>query len=68
MASLKLAKGNLDALKAEINTAKSDYRDVLAYAEYPGYMSNTFASKLDEAERQRIVDEDWKQYQDWFKK
>src|SRR6185312_3428716 len=69
LAVLKLAAGSLDGLRREIETAKSDYRDVLAYAEYPAYMKKTFRiSQLPNDEQRRIIDEDWRQYETWLKK
>lgn len=69
LAVLKLAGGSLDGLRREIETAKSDYRDVLAYAEYPAYMKKTFRiSKLPADEQRKIIDEDWRQYETWLKK
>lgn len=38
LAALKLAAGCVDQLHLQIETAKCEYRDVLAPAEYPGYM------------------------------
>jgi hypothetical protein len=35
LAALKLANGDLNALKRHITLAKQGYRDVLAAAEYP---------------------------------
>jgi hypothetical protein len=69
LAALKLAKGNLDALRTAISTAKQDYRDVLAPAEYPEYMkAGMFRVRdLPAQEQRRIVEGDWKQYQDWLK-
>lgn len=67
LAVLKLAAGNMEKVRQGIETAKQDYRDVLAYAEYPGYMSRvpgTGTRPPDEVKR--IVDADWKQYQDWL--
>ncbi len=37
LAVLKLAAGNLERLRYELEGAKRDYRDVLSPAEYPGY-------------------------------
>jgi hypothetical protein len=69
LAVLKLAAGSLDGLRREIETAKSDYRDALANAEYPAYMKKSFRiSKLPAEERQRIIDEDWRQYETWLKR
>lgn len=69
LAVLKLATGRLDALRREIDKAKADYRDVLAYAEYPAYMKTMFCvSPLPATEQQKIIDGDWKQYQSWLNK
>ena len=67
LAVLKLADGNLQALRREIDVARSDYRDVLAYAEYPGYMQKVPPSaRLAEVEKERIILADWMQYQSWL--
>ena len=67
LAVLKLAAGNMEKLRQGIETAKQDYRDVLAYAEYPGYMTRVPGpGTRPPDEVQRIVDADWKQYQDWL--
>jgi len=67
LAVLKLACGNLQALRREIDVAKSDYRDVVAYAEYPEYMQRVSPSGgLAEVERERIIRADWAQYQSWL--
>ena len=67
IAALKLADGDLQALRREIDAAKRDYRDVLAYAEYPEYMQKVSPScKIAEEERERIIHSDWMQYQNWL--
>lgn len=67
LAVLKLAAKSLESLRRHIEWAKADYRDVLGPAEYPGYGKKQFRiDKLPEPERQRIIDVDWKQYQDWL--
>jgi len=67
VAVLKLANGNMERLRYEIEGAKCDFRDVLGPAEYPGYTKKMFRmNKLPSEEQQRIIDADWKQYQDWF--
>jgi hypothetical protein len=67
VACLKLARGDFEKLRSQIDAAQYDYRDVLGAAEYPGYMKRMFRiEKLPEAEQQRIIDEDWRQYQEWF--
>ena len=69
LAALKLANGNIDQLRRQINIAKLDYRDVLAPAEYPDYMKMVPPSeKIAEDDRQKIIRSDWDQYQSWLKK
>jgi hypothetical protein len=64
-AALKLADGDIQQLEHYIDAARSDYRDVLAWAEYPAYMDCVLGPK-DESEAKALVDADWEQYQDWF--
>jgi len=67
LAVLKLADGDLQALRRQIDVAKKDYRDVLAYAEYPEYMQKVSPSAAPaEVERERIIRADWTQYQAWL--
>lgn len=69
IAALKLADGDLTRLRIAIDTAKADYRDVLGPAEYPGYLKEvTPSANLSPEERQRIIDADSEQYDDWFKR
>lgn len=68
LAVLKLAAGNLEELRRAIETAKCDFRDVLAYAKYPAYMKKTFRiAQLPPEEQRKIIDEDWRQYESWLK-
>ncbi len=68
LAALKLAAGSLEQLRIQIDSAKCDFRDVLAYAEYPGYMKKMFhIEKVPENEQKRVIDADWSQYQEWLK-
>jgi hypothetical protein len=67
MAALKLARGDLERLRAAIATAKCDYRDVLAPAEYPEYCRSIDPSRaVSPEERQRVIDADSRQYMDWL--
>lgn len=70
LAALKLANGHLEALRTHINTAVQDFRDVLGPAEYPEYSKKVAfrVPKLPSAEQQRIIDSDWKQYEDWLRR
>ena len=69
LAALKVANGSVQKLRACIDSAKRDYRDALAAAEYPAYCKIGFrVRELPEKERRRIIDEDWRQYEEWLKK
>jgi hypothetical protein len=67
LAALKLAGGSLAELRRQVSWAKMDYRDVIAPAEYPRAMKVLTLLELEEAERQRIYDADWKQYDEWLR-
>jgi hypothetical protein len=70
LAALKLAHGDLAALRTHIDTAIQDFRDVLSPAEYPEY-SNKVAFHVQKApleDQQRIIESDWKQYEDWLRR
>ena len=70
LAALKLAQGDLQSLRRHIANAERDYRDVLAAAEYPRYMSAGMfrVRELSRKEQQAIADSDWDQYQRWLAK
>jgi hypothetical protein len=69
LAAMKLADGDVNALRRHIDTAKQDYRDVLAAAEYPEYSKKMFrVRELPSREQNRIVDDDWRQYETWLRK
>jgi hypothetical protein len=63
---LKLSGADADALLHHITRAQSDYRDVLVPTEYPNYSGHGY--KLPPEGRQRIVEQDWQQYQEWFQR
>jgi hypothetical protein len=81
LAALKLADGNLEAL-SKLLDASVDERDIVGYAEYPGFMkfmsdlvargelhayySNLANDPVSRAEVQKIIDEDWAQYLEWL--
>ena len=67
--ALKLSKGDIDDLKKNIELAKSDFRDILANAEYPKYSDQVGFDKdaFAESEIDAIIMEDWNQYQNWLK-
>jgi hypothetical protein len=67
VAALKLAAGNRAHLRLHIDAARVDYRDVLAAAEYPGYMKRVPASEAVSSDtRERIIQDDWDQYHTWL--
>ena len=69
LAVLKLADGSVEKLRSNIDSAKCDYRDVLAPAEYPEYCKRGFrVSEWPAEERSRIIESDWRQYEDWLRK
>jgi hypothetical protein len=68
LAILKLAQGNLKSLRAALKTANEDFRDVLAYAEYPAYLQDVNPSDADPAKRRRAIDADWQQYRGWLER
>lgn len=61
MACLKLAVSNLADLRKYVLNACIDYRDVLAWAEYPAYMR-----AHGPAEQKKAIEQDWEQLQKWL--
>jgi hypothetical protein len=69
LAALKVANGNVSRLRARIELAKRDYRDTVVAAEYPAYNKLGFRmGKLPPEEQSRIIDSDWRQYEEWLKR
>jgi hypothetical protein len=67
LAILKLAAGDIDALHNHLEMARRDYRDVLAFAEYPGYFIKVPPNaKSSDPAHAEVIDADWKQYQHWL--
>ena len=67
LGALKLAAGNLEHLRLHIDVAKIDYRDVIAAAEYPGYMKRIPPSEdVPAHERAKVIRDDWQQYEQWL--
>lgn len=64
LAILKLAGANIDCLKETTTGAKRDFRDILAWAEYP---NQTIARSLpDGHKKEKLIQIDLKQYEDWL--
>ena len=65
LAILKLSGADIERLRANVRAAKGDYRDVLAWAEYPGQMrANSW--RLPESEREQLRQADLAQYAAWL--
>src|SRR5947207_3178222 len=62
IAILKLSDGDIDKLHVNLEIAKGDYRDVLAYAEYPGEMRINPSGKNNREEINGIRTNDRRQY------
>jgi hypothetical protein len=67
---LKLSEGDLEKLAYWIDIAKRDYRDILAWAEYPGEMHTDPAAmdSMTHEEVERIRTADRRQYLEWLKR
>ena len=68
LAILKLSDGQRDELPRLVRMAERDYRDVLAYAEYPEQMRLGWVDlkKLSQKEREAMKQRDKKQYREWL--
>ena len=65
---LKISNGDTDRLKKNIKRANFDYRDILVEAEYPEYFEKVGINveQFEKSELRKIVNNDWKQYNNWF--
>lgn len=69
LAALKLANGDVSELRRHITVAKTDYRDVLAAAEYPAAVRQWLpTNKQPPNDEQKTFDADWEQYRRWFER
>lgn len=68
LAVLKLAAGDAGQVREWVGVALTDFRDVLAQAEYPRQTAIGFIGmdRLPQAERDRILREDEAQWQAWL--
>jgi hypothetical protein len=69
LAILKLSEGDRERLPDLVKMAKADWRDVLAYAEYPEEMK-TDPSKMRDmtgSEARSVRQRDREQYEKWLK-
>jgi hypothetical protein len=68
LAVLKLAAGNREFLLAAAATASTDFRDVIAPAEYPRYIKQSWADVADVNIRPEVIRDDWAQYSNWLER
>lgn len=66
LAALKLANGSVTRLRALIESAKRDYRDVIMPAVCPSYTK--IGRNLSERKRRKIFENERQQYEDWLKR
>jgi transposase len=64
-AILKLANRSRERLEQLIQRANSDFRDIIAQAEYPRVFEAGFG-ELTEGEERKANEADWKEYQNWL--
>ncbi len=68
-AILKIADGDLERLRGELEVAKRDYRDVLLGAEYLAYGALTLRNPAASTEDlQRAIQADSAQYEAWLRR
>jgi hypothetical protein len=68
LAILKLAAGDVQKIRHYVAAASTDYRDVLAWAEYPEFMDRGLSPNLPPNTRDAIITGDWEQYETWLKR
>lgn len=68
-AILRLAAGDMDRLRQQLDYAKRDYRDVLLGAEYMVYATLTLRTpNPSPGEAQHAITADWSAYQAWLRR
>jgi hypothetical protein len=65
LAILRLSEGDPDRVSELVALALTDYRDVLAAAEYPNYSQLEPGIDPNAPEAQEAIRADWEQYNDW---
>jgi hypothetical protein len=63
IAALYLSKGDLEKLEDVIALANTDYRDVIAAAEYRAYLE--LPTEASAEDRQFAIEADWNRYGSW---
>lgn len=69
LAVLKLAGGRLEGVREALEVANRDYRDVIAWAEYPELMELGFVGvgELEEEAVRELKERDAGQYEAWLR-
>ena len=67
LAILKLAGGHVSRAREYLEAAGEDYRDVLAWAEYPEFIQDAYKG-VPAKSPDAIIARDWEQYETWLKK
>jgi hypothetical protein len=68
LAILKLADGDVSKVRHYVGAATQDYRDVLAWAEYPAFLHRGWSRDLPANKRDAVIAADWEQYEAWLKR
>jgi hypothetical protein len=64
LAILKLSGNDLDGLKKMTEFAKQDFRDILAWAEYPRQAKRS--SMPDGPDKNKLIETDRAEYEEWL--
>jgi hypothetical protein len=67
LAVVKLSGGKLAELRRQIEEAKTDWRDVLAYARSPEWVKRGLFAAEEDAETREIEARDRQQYEEWLR-
>ncbi len=67
-AAVKLAQGDIGMLQQIIATACTDYRDVLAMAEYPRQFHTVGLKEKDPKKYEQLVEMDLNEHSEWVRK
>jgi len=66
--ALKLSAGDIDLLEKYVHRANVDYRDLIALSEYPNYTERMLDDDFSGKRKAKLIDDDWRQYQEWLMK
>lgn len=67
MAVLRMCNGKVNRLRAYMDTARGDFRDVLAVAEYPRQFRNGMIDSEAKTSEADAATKDYEAYQSWLK-